>query len=33
MLYEFWSTFNIKDVLNAPIDNKVGDKLINHTKL
>ena len=28
-MYEFWSTFNIKDVLNAPIDNKVGDKIIN----
>ena len=28
-MYEFWNTFNIKDVLNAPIDNKVGDKIIN----
>ncbi len=27
-MYEFWSTFNINDVLNAPIDNKVGDKVI-----
>lgn len=28
-LYEFWSTFNMKDVLKAPIDNNVGDKIIN----
>jgi len=28
-LYEFWSTFNIMDVINAPTDNKVGDKIIN----
>ncbi len=28
-MYEFWSTFNIKDVLNAPFDNKVGDRIIN----
>ena len=28
-MYEFWSTFNINDILNAPIDNTVGDKIIN----
>ncbi|HEA71012.1 hypothetical protein LCGC14_0563820 [marine sediment metagenome] len=27
-MYEFWSTFNIKEVLNAPIDNNLGDKVI-----
>ena len=28
-IYELWSTFNIKDVINAPFDNIVGDKIIN----
>ncbi|MHA1657675.1 MAG: hypothetical protein ACTSUT_00960 [Promethearchaeota archaeon] len=28
-IYEFWSTFSIKDVLNAPFDNAIGDKIIN----
>ena len=28
-MYEFWSTFNIKDVVQAPFDNNVGDKVIN----
>jgi len=28
-IYEFWSTFNIKEVVKAPFDNTVGDKIIN----
>ncbi|TFG19158.1 MAG: hypothetical protein EU533_07035 [Promethearchaeota archaeon] len=27
-MYEFWNTFNITDILNAPINNTVGDKVI-----
>lgn len=28
-LYEFWNTFSITEVVNAPFNNTVGDKIIN----